>query len=53
MCILCVRVKINKYTCCLTSTEAINLVRDGEKGVSMEVGEEGEYIPIAALSPPE
>ena len=28
---------------------------DGEKGGrgSMEVGEEGDYIPIATLSPPE
>ena len=36
---------------CLTSTETIKLIRDGEKG--MEVGEEGDYIPIATLSPPE
>ena len=40
---------------CLTSTETISLIRDGEKeaGEGMEVGEEGDYIPIAALSPPE
>ena len=30
------------------------LIRDGEKGGrGMEVGEEGDYIPIATLSPPE
>ena len=30
------------------------LIRDGEKGRrGMEVGEEGDYIPIATLSPPE
>ena len=36
------------------STETIRLIRDGEKpgGGGMEVGEEGEYIPIATLSPP-
>ena len=29
-------------------------IRDGEKGGrGMEVGEEGGYIPIATLSPPE
>ena len=30
-------------------------IRDGEKGEKgvMEVGEEGDYIPIATLSPPE
>ena len=41
--------------CCFTPTETIRLVRDrekvGEGGV--EVGEEGDYIPIATLSPPE
>ena len=34
----------------------MRLIRDGEKGEGgggMEVGEEGEYIPIATLSPPE
>ena len=34
-----------------------NLIRDGEKGGGgggmAEVGEEGYYIPIATLSPPE
>ena len=34
---------------CFTSTKAIRLIRDGQ----MEVGEEGDYIPIAALSQPE
>ena len=39
---------------CLTSTETIRLIRDGEKGGGgMEVGEEGDYIPIATLSSPE
>ena len=39
----------------LTSPETIRLIRDGEKGGGgfMEVGEEGDYIPIATLSPPE
>ena len=48
-----------------TYTETIRLIRDGEKGVwrwgerretvqsTMEVEEEGDYIPIAPLSPPE
>ena len=32
----------------------IRLIRDGEKGEGgMEVGGEGDYIPIATLSPPE
>ena len=33
----------------------MRLIRDGEKegGGGMEVGEEGDYIPIATLSPPE
>ena len=36
------------------NTEAIRLIRDGEKGGGdMEVGEEGDYIPIVTLSPPE
>ena len=35
------------------STETIRLIRDGEKGVGVEVVEEGENIPIATLSPPE
>ena len=30
------------------------LIRDGEKGEgSMEVGEEGDYVPITTQSPPE
>ena len=38
----------------ITSTETIRLIRDGEKGVGgMEVLEEGSYIAIATLSPPE
>ena len=32
-----------------TSTKTIGLIRDGR----MEVGEEGDYIAIATLSPPE
>ena len=37
------------------STETIRLIRDGEKGGGgvMEVGGEGDDIPIATLSPPE
>ena len=36
----------------------MRFIRDGEKGGGggegfMEVGEEGDYIPIATLSPPE
>ena len=33
----------------------MRLIRDGEKGggEGMEVGGEGDYIPIATLSPPE
>ena len=32
----------------------MRLIRDGEKGGrGMEVGEEGDYIPIVTLSPPE
>ena len=40
----------------LNITEAVRLIRDGEKGgrgVGTEVGGEGDYIPIATLSPPE
>ena len=37
-----------------TSTETVRLIRDGEKGEGgMEVREEGNYIPISTLSPPE
>ena len=44
--------KLSKYTWCLTSTETIRLIRDGEKrGKDMEAGEEGGYIPIATLLP--
>ena len=39
------------------STEIMRLIRDREMGGGggggMEVGEEGDYIPIATLSPPE
>ena len=36
------------------STETIRLIRDGEKGEGgMEVGGEGDYIPIPTLSPTE
>ena len=37
------------------STETTRFIRDGENGVKgvVEVGEEGEYIPIATVSPPE
>ena len=37
------------------STEAVHFIRDGEKGGEggMEVQEEGDYIPIATLSPTE
>jgi len=34
------------------STETIRLIRDGENG-GMEVWEEGDYILITTLSPPE
>ena len=37
----------------LTSTETIRLIRDGERGGGMEVGEKGDYIPVATLSPSE
>ena len=44
----------SKYTCGLTSTETVRLIRDGGKGEGgMEVGGEEYYIPIATLSPPE
>ena len=37
------------------STETIRLIRDREKGGEggMDVGGEGDYIPIATLTPPE
>ena len=35
------------------STETVRFIRDGEKGGGMEVGGEGDYIPVATLSPPE
>ena len=47
--------EVSKLTWCLTSTETARLIRDGEmgRGGVVEVGEEGDYIPIATLSPPE
>ena len=39
-----------------TSTETNRLIRDGEKGGGEGYGdgeEEGDYIPIATVSPPE
>ena len=46
--------EVSKYTWCLTSTETIRLIRDGEKGGrGYGGGGEGDYIPIATLSPPE
>ena len=36
----------------LNSTETIRLIRDGEKGDGGR-GREGDYIPVATLSPPE
>ena len=36
----------------MVSTETVRLIRDGEGG-GMDVGGEGDYIPIATLSPPE
>ena len=35
--------------CCFASTKTTRLIRDGKGG--MEVGEEGDYIPVATLSP--
>ena len=38
---------------CLTSTETIRLIRDRENGEErVEVGEDGDSVPIATLSPP-
>ena len=37
------------FSWCFTPTETIRFIRDGW----MEVGEEGDYVPIATLSPPE
>ena len=49
--------------CCFTSTETVGLLGTGAPDVHldfhtapelcMEVGREGDYIPIATLSPPE
>ena len=49
------RLQFCKWTWCLTSTETIRLIRDGEKGGEggMEMGVEGDYTPVATLSPPE
>ena len=37
------------------STETVRLIRDGGNGGEggMEMGEEGDYVPIMTLSPPE
>ena len=37
------------------STETVRLIRDGENGGEggMEMGEEGDYVPIMTLSPTE
>ena len=35
------------------ATETIRLTREGGEGGLAEVGGEGDYIPIAILSPPE
>ena len=43
-------------TWCLTSTETVRLIRDGERRRGEGVwrwGGEGDYIPIATRSPPE
>ena len=48
--------KVSKHGA-LTSTETIRLIWDGEEGgeggMEVGVGGEGDYIPIATLSPPE
>ena len=43
--------KVSKHSAYM-STETTRLIRDREKG-GMEVGGEGDYIPITTLSPPE
>ena len=48
---------VSKSTWCLTSTETMKLIRDGEKK-ERGCGEgggwgEGDYMPVATLSPPE
>ena len=40
-------------SCCLTSRETIRLFSDREKGGGGGGGGEGDYIPVATLSPPE
>ena len=42
----------SKQTRCLTSTVTIRIIRDWGKG-GMEVGGEGDHVPIATLSAPE
>ena len=51
-----ISMQVSKKTWCLTSTETMRLIRDGEIGTGrrgMEVGGEVEYIPITTLSPPD
>ena len=53
------REAVSKQTWCLTSTETMRLIRDrekaggGGKGARRWGKREGDYIPIATLSPPE
>ena len=47
-----VRVGRSEVNMVLNVPETTRLIRDGRKG-GMEVGDEGDYIPIATLSPPE
>ena len=44
--------KQSKQTWCLKSTETTRFIRDEEKGVWRWGKREGDYIPIATLSPP-
>ena len=46
--------QVSKHGVSRPHAETIRHIRDGEKGGrGMEVGEEGDYTPIATLSPPE
>ena len=44
---------LKPWTFTLTSTETVRLIRDGKEGVWRWWRGEGDYIPIAPLSPPE